>query len=158
MKKKIIIIINTIIVFMLSICIYTSHTKSDTDLNRELYYDIAHDSEYLEYYKTLFENEDYNLNLKMGLDWFVLSYDDVYTHKTKTFYSNAFDTPSTSTNKLLNLYNSDNKKYHYLKPYLDCYLLLDEEDEVDKEELEKVKSTILYAIDFYINGVDFEAN
>lgn len=156
MKKKLIVILFAIIIFILSMFAYINYTQSDKELNRKLYYEIAHNDKYLDYYKLLFDDEGYNTNLKMGLDWFVMTYDDVYTHKSKTFYSSAFDTPSTSTKELLRLYNSDTKKYYYLKPYLDCYLLMNKEHEVSKEELENIKSTILYAIDYYINGVDYK--
>ena len=64
---------------------YINYTQSDKELNRELYYESAHNDKYLDYYKLLFDDEGYNTNLKMGLDWFVMTYDDVYTHKSKNF-------------------------------------------------------------------------
>lgn len=166
MKKKSIIILSVIISFIISIgiYIYIGVPKVDPELNSDLYYEVARNDEYLNYYKNLFEDIEYENNLKMAIHWIIMSYENVYSKKEKTFYNDAlFESWSTETNEkstqeLLNLYNSDNEKYYYLKPYLDCYLLMDEENEVGKEELEKIKSTIIYAIDFYVNGVDFETN
>lgn len=164
MKKKSIIILSVIIILITSIVIYIyiGVPKVDPELNSDLYYEVARNDEYLKYYKNLFEDIKYENNLKMSMHWIIMSYEDVYSKKEKTFYNDAiFESLTTEANEkttqeLLNLYNSDNEKYHYLKPYLDCYLLMNKEHEVSKEELENIKSTILYAIDYYINGVDYK--
>lgn len=166
MKKKASIIFFAILIFIIGIgiCTYISIPKVDTELNSDLYYELARNDEYLNHYKGLFEDIGYENNLEMAIHWIIMSYEDIYSKKETTFYNGALfeswttKTSEITTKELLSLYNSDTKKYYYLKPYLDCYLLMNKKHEVSKEELENIKSTILYAIDYYINGVDFETN
>ena len=159
---------------ILIICIVSSVltgcSKTDPELNEDTInylYETSTDnkkSKYLDIYRGKFANtdvdgyKDYTPQLVMGLHWFIEDYIEAYSGKDKYFYGNGFDTPSISTLKLLNLYNTDTEKYYYLKPYLDCYLLMDKDSIVADEELATIKETILYAIDFYVNGVDYVEN
>lgn len=95
------------------------------------------------------------VSLAMGLNWFIEQYDEIYTGKAGYFYVSAFDTPNVSTNDMLKMYNSSPNSLYYLKPFVDCYLLMDKNSEPSKDELETIKETILYALDYYIDGKDF---
>lgn len=156
---------------ILAICIIsfvlTGCSKTDPELNEgtiDSIYDISMDNEkskYLDVYREKFANtdiagyKDYTPRLVMGLHWFIEDYVEVYSGKDKYFYGNGFDTPAISTLELLNLYKADTEKYYYLKPYLDCYLLMDKDHKVTDKELVTIKETILYAIDYYVNGIDY---
>ena len=91
----------------------------------------------------------------MGLDWFVDQYDEVYTGKADYFYVSTFDKPNISTSDLVKIYNDSPDSLYYLKPFLDCYLLMNKNQKPSEEELENIKKIILYALDYYINGKDF---
>lgn len=152
-----------IIISGIAVYIHIETTKPDPELNKKFspyggediypYYD----SQYYKYYENKFENLPIDtVLLSMGLHWFVDSYDKVYTGKTDVFYEHGFDgSPNRMTKDLLALYNTDSEKYYYLKPLLDCYLLMNEDYKPSEEELETIKETILYALDYYINGKDF---
>lgn len=157
MTKKIIIISSIACIVIISIAVYAyiDTSRPDPELNEKLYIENYKSTKYLDYYRDLFIQVGYSTHLKMGLDWYVIQYHEVYTNKSNVFYSGAFDSRDNSTRKLLNLYNSDNETYYYLKPYLDCYLLMDKDRKPSDEKLETIKETILYALDYYINGEDF---
>lgn len=137
-------------------------SKSDQELNKKfstynrenIYY--SQDSKYYWYYEQKFENLPIDtVLLSMGLDWFVDQYDEVYMGKADYFYVPAFDTPNVSTYDLVNMYNNDIDNLNYLKPFIDCYLLMNKNSKPSKDELETIKETILYALDYYIGGKDF---
>ena len=114
------------------------------------------DSKYYSYYAEKIEKLSIEtVLLSMGLDWYVDQYDMVYRGEEKYFYVSAFDTPSISTNELLNMYNADKDNLYYLKPFLDCYVLMDKNDEPSDEDMKVIKESILYALEFYYNGKDF---
>lgn len=155
------IIVSVLLLFILGLTACSS--KSDQELNKNFsplnnesisYY--AKDSQYYWYYRDAFENLPIDtIPLSMGLDWYVSQYDDVYVGKEDFFYISAFDTPNISTNDLVKLYISSQDSLYYLKPFLDCYLLMDKNHSPSEEELKLIKETILYALDYYINGNDF---
>lgn len=91
----------------------------------------------------------------MGLHLLVIQYNDVYTGKEDCFYISAFDTPNISTNNLKILYNDQPDRLSYLKPFIDCYVLMDKDNKPSEDKLKTIKETILYALDYYINGKDF---
>lgn len=137
-------------------------SKSDPELNdkfspyssEKIYSSFG--SRYYEYYNEKFQNLSIDtVLLSMGLDWFVDQYDEVYTGKADYFYVSAFDTPNISTSDLVKIYNDSPDSFYYLKPFLDCYLLMNKNHKPSEEELENIKETILYALDYYINGKDF---
>lgn len=91
----------------------------------------------------------------MNLISFEISFFIILQNQTDCFYISAFDTPNVSTKDLVKKYNDSPDSLYYLKPFLDCYLLMDKEHNPSKEELKIIKETILYALDYYINGKDF---
>lgn len=161
MVKKFFVLFSIFIVIIISIAIYTyiKTTQPDPELNIELYCDMRHNKKYLDFYSSLFKKLNFEINFSMALDWVVISYEDIYTNKEDIFYNGAFDSRQKSGEKnvkdLLDLYDTDNEKYYYLKPFLDCYLLMNKDHKPTEKELETIKKTILYALDYYINGKDF---
>ena len=162
MKKNTTKIILFILCFLL--CGLTAcSSKSDPELNKD-FSPIKSEgaiyshrgSKYCDYYEDKFQNLSIDVvALTMGLDWFVRYYDDVYTGKEEYFYISAFNTPNISTEDLVDLYNRNPDGLYYLKPYLDCYQLMNKNKKPSEEELETIKETILYALEYYINGKDF---
>ncbi len=157
-NRTFIFIMLLLIVLGLSAC----SSKADPELNKNfsplnnesIYY--YQDSQYFWYYKDKFQNLSIDtVSLSMGLDWFVEQYHEVYTGESDYFYISTFDTPNISTYDLVNMYNKDANKLNYLKPFLDCYLLMDENQKPSEDELETIKKTIMYALDYYISGKDF---
>lgn len=157
-NKKILYLFYIFFILGLTAC----SSKSDTELNdkfspisSEKIYSSA-DSQYYSYYRDKFENLSIKtIPLSMGLDWYVENYHEVYTGKTDYFYVSAFNTPNISTDDLISIYNKDTDTLYYLKPFIDCYLLMDKNKKPSEEELQTIKETILYALDYYINGKDF---
>lgn len=140
--------------------VHVSLTQPDPELNSSFYFQTIRYSEYMEEYKEYFEDLNFGIHFSMSLYWFVSAYEDVYTHKSKVYYNGALDNfpdkGETNARGLAILYNSDPEKYYYLKPFVDCYLLMDKNHKVTDEGLKKIKETILYAIDYYANGVDYK--
>ena len=160
MKQNRTFIFIMLLLTMLSLAACSS--KSDPELNdkfsplsSEKIYSYS-ESTYYDYYDEKFKNLSIDtVSLDMGLDWFVRKYDEVYTGKADYFYIYAFDTPNDSTYDLVKMYNDSPDSLYYLKPYIDCYLLMNEDKMPSEEELENIKVTILYALEYYINGKDF---
>lgn len=157
-KRTVTFILLLLIVLGLSAC----SSKSDPELNdkysplssEKIY--SSFESAYYDYYNKKFQNLSIEtVLLSMGLDWFVDQYDEVYTGKANYFYISAFDTPNISTKDLVKMYNDSPDSLCYLKPFIECYLLMDKDHKPSEEELETIKETILYALDYYINGKDF---
>lgn len=157
MKRNIIKIL-FIICTMMMLC---GCSKSDPELNEEFSplsssSTYKSNSEYYYFYSEKFNNLHIDtVSLSMGLDWFVDQYDLVYQGEEKYFYVSAFNTPNVSTNELLNMYNNDKDNLYFLKPFLDCYILMDKNKEPSEEKMKEIKSTILYALDYYCNGKDY---
>ena len=157
MKRNIVKIV-FIICTMTMLC---GCSKADPELNEDLSplsssSTYKSNSDYYYFYSDKFNNLSIDtVPLSMGLDWFVEQYDLVYQGKEKYFYISAFDTPNTSTNALLGMYNDDKENLYFLKPFLDCYILMDKNSEPSDEDMQNIKSTILYALDYYCNGKDF---
>ena len=139
-------------------------SKSDPELNEDYSpYNSSSiyksNSDYYSFYSDKFDNLPIDtVLLSMGLHWFVEQYDLVYQGKEKYFYISAFDTPNISTKELLKMYNDDKENLYFLKPFLDCYILMDKNNEPSDEDMQNIKSTILYALDYYCNGKDFIDN
>ena len=153
----------TFIMLLLTMLVLSAcSSKSDPELNdkfsplssEKIY--SSFESAYYDYYNEKFQNLSIDtISLSMGLDWFVDKYNEVYTGKADYFYISAFDTPNISTNDLVKMYNNSPDSLYYLKPFIDCYLLMNKDQKPSKEELEDIKEAILYALDYYINGKDF---
>ncbi len=159
MKKSVVKMIIILCTIILCGC-----AKIDLELNEEHSpYNSSSpynsNSDYYFYYKEKMENLSIDaVTLSMGLDWFVNQYDMVYQGKENYFYVSAFDTPNISTNELLNMYNNDKDNLYYLKPFLDCYVLMDNSIEPSEEDMQNIKTAILYALEYYYNGKDFKGN
>lgn len=130
-------------------------SKADPELNEKFSpYNAAStyksNSEFYYFYADKFDDISIDtVSLSMGLDWFVEQYDFVYQGKEKYFFVSAFDTPNISTKKLLDIYNADKENLYFLKPFLDCYILMGKNSEPSDEDMQNIKDTILYALDYY---------
>ena len=164
-QKRIIFLICVVfsILFFIIIYLYTNTNKSDPELNLSFspirggiynyHYNPNINDQYYWYYQDKFNNLpiDITFPISLKLDWLIIKYDEVYTGKEDYFYIWGWD----DSNDLLKLYNNNPESYYYLKPYLDCYLLMDRNKKPYKKELETIKEAILYALEYYINGKDF---
>lgn len=157
-KRKTLVILT---LCLLILCLSACYRKSDPELNLE-YSPLrsgeysSFQNQYCNYYEEKFQNLSIDvILLSMGLHSFVEQYDNVYTGKEDYFYRSEFDNPNYSTKDLVNLYNKNPDDLYYLKPYIDCYLLMDKNKKPSEKELENIKETILYALDYYLKGKDF---
>ncbi|MBD5555225.1 MAG: hypothetical protein HDQ95_07800 [Roseburia sp.] len=160
MDKKLLVLFGVFFAIVFGGILVAYQTRPDPELNaafspidpKHTYYRT--DSQYFLYYEHKFQDLPVDaVSLSVGLHWFVERYDEVYTGKRKYFYESAFE--GWYTKDVLKLYYSDNEKYYYLKPFLDCYLLMDEDYRPSDSKMETIKETILYALEYYCNGEDF---
>ena len=147
------IIFGIIICFLVITIITIITPKYDKELNNvynNIYTECKTATYY--YYSDLFKNslpKKYLLHLNSGLQGLIDAYDEVYSKKSKYFYHGMFE-GLYQAEPLNGLYNSDPEFYYFLKPFLDCYNLMDKNNEVSEKELLKIKETILAAKEFYI--------